>query len=297
MPKPKAAKKSIKTVASPSLKPKAAQAKASTSPKYLVVLSDIHVGSTLAIWPENHKNRYGQVVQPSELQRWMQECWKDGCEWIRDVTKDNYILALNGDLIDGKHHRATEIMTPLVDDQVEACISLLKPLADRARKVVATLGTEVHSGEAEHAIASALKSHKCKDWMPAHNSVLLDIDGSRTEIMHHITTTSRPWLEASGHSIAMNLRRAETSRLGRQAPHVMIRGHRHRAGYFSDGSALTVVAPSWQALSRWAWKVLPGAECQIGFTVLDYSNMDDAKIPQVKFRLYSPSPDKDIVIK
>lgn len=270
-----------------------------TSPgtKHLVVLSDIHVGSTIAIWPENHINRYGQTMIVNPLQRWMQECWADGMEWIQDVTKGNYILALNGDLIDGKHHRATEIMTPLIDDQVEACIKLLEPLAGKARKVVATLGTEAHGGECEHAIASALKAHKYKNWSPAHNSVVLDIQGSRTEIMHHIGTTSRPWLEATGHSMAMNVRRAETSRLGRSAPDVMIRGHRHRFGYFCDGSAMTVVAPSWQALSRWAWKVLPGAECQIGFVVLDYSDMQGTKIPRVLARLYSPSADPDICIK
>jgi hypothetical protein len=124
--------------------------------------------------------------------------------------------------------------------------------------------------------------------------VTLDMNGCHVEIMHHITTTGRPWLEASGHSIALNLRRAERSRQGLAAPHVLVRGHRHRHGYFSDGHGLTVVTPSWQGLTRYCWKVIPGAEFEIGFTLLDFSDVDDNGLPRVRTRLYSPTPDAAI---
>lgn len=271
-----------------SMKPKS---KTVSSPRHLVVLSDLHVGSTVGIWPKNHRNRYGQVAQLSPLQEWLHDCWVDGVEWVNKVTNGSYVLGLNGDLIEGKHHRATEVMTPLIDDQVDACISLLSPLASKAHSVYATLGTEAHTGECEHGIASALKARKFAPWSSAHNSVCLDINGVPTELMHHISTTSRPWLEASGHSIALNQRRAEKSRLGEIAPNVLIRGHRHRFGYFCDGRGMTVVTPSWQALTRWAWKVIPGAEFSVGFTVIDYSDLEDGIIPRVRFRLYSPEAD------
>lgn len=268
------------------------------APKKLVILSDLHVGSTLGVWPKTHKRlREGNPIGLNKLQEWLWECWQDGSKWVKDTCKDGYVLALNGDLIDGIHHKTTQVMSPLVDDQIDACIGLLTPLAKGATKVVATLGTESHTGNTEHAIASALGALPCADHATAWNAVHLIMNGVEVELMHHISSAGAPWGEATGHSQTLNLRRAERSRLGRQAPTVMIRGHRHRFGYWCDGAGLTVVTPSWQGLTRWAWKAVPGAECHVGFTVIDFTELEDGIIPRVRFRLYSPEAESPIIIK
>lgn len=263
-------------------------------PTKLVVLSDLHVGSSLGVWPQGYRVRHGMVPSLNHLQKFLYRCWQDGLEWVDRMCPDGYVLGLNGDLIDGVHHRTHEVMSGLVDDHVGACIELLTPVARKARMVVATLGTEAHTGQAEHSIITSLSGTRATDWAPAHNSVVLSINGVTTELMHHIDTAVRPWAEATGHSVAMNVRRAERARLGRETPTVLIRGHRHRFGYFCDGRGLTVVTPSWQALTRWAWKVLPGAEACVGFTVIDYADLEDGVIPKVRFRLYSPKDDRVI---
>jgi hypothetical protein len=262
--------------------------------KYLVVLSDLHIGGTTAVWPKGFITQQGNEISLNPLQEWLWDCWQDGIKWVKKVTKNDYILALNGDLVEGIHHKAYEVMTPSMDDHVSAAIQLLKPLARNASKVVCTIGTEAHSKNSEHAIASVLGALQHKPYAPAYNSITVRVNTIDIELMHHIATATNPWTEGTGHSAALNSRRAELSRLGRLAPRVLIRGHRHRFGYFCDGAGMTVVTPSWQGLTRWAWKVLPGAEVSVGFTVIDCTELEDGKIPRVRFRLYSPEAEDAI---
>ena len=203
------------------------------------------------MWPSDYRTQEGHRLEPNEFQSWLEDCWKDGLEWV-DKHARNPILVLNGDLVDGVHHKSTEVMSARFDDHVGALIHLVRPIAERSRATYVTLGTEAHTQTAEHAIAEALRAKKYRSFRAAHDVLNLDINGIEVEVMHHISTSSTPWTEASGHCSSLNARRAERARQGRSAPRVIVRGHRHRFGFWCDGAGLTVVTPSWQGLTRWA---------------------------------------------
>ena len=57
-----------------------------TQIRQLVVISDIHAGSTKAILPPNFTTLEGQPIGQSELQKWFWRSWELANAWINELT-------------------------------------------------------------------------------------------------------------------------------------------------------------------------------------------------------------------
>jgi hypothetical protein len=251
----------------------------------LLIVSDIHAGSVYAPMPDNFTDIEQCQHRPSKLQRWLNQKWADlSLDALAYIGGDRFALLVNGDAIEGDHHGTSEIVTKNTADHIAIAFDLLSPLADVAWKTIIVEGTECHTRFAEHTLAKQLKAMPCiQTGKAAHPIASIDIAGCRVRAQHHITATSRPYLEASGMSIALGVARQEAMSVGDTPPDVIIASHRHRYGAYTGPHGTVVVTPCWQGLTRYGRKVVPSAQLHVGFTILDWRERKKGKPPRVEF--------------
>jgi len=242
--------------------------------KFILVYSDTHIGSTVALWPDKFTSQSGHQVPQNALQEWLWECWLDMQERIAEMTKGHKLTTVClGDVIEGQHHRTTEIMTPELDDQISATIEIYQGLKDKLKPTTSYFirGTECHSKNIEGLLGNLFGSPK-DDFTQqgAFDHLKLDVDGCVCSFAHHTSCTSRPYLEASAHSFTLGTEIMEAVRNGHTPPDVVCRAHRHRHGIWKDGNCMSVVTGAWQALTRHGRKVVPAAVPNPSVVLLEF---------------------------
>ena len=114
--------------------------------KNIVVISDTHFGSTVAL-SQGHEMDDGGQYRPSKLQRKLWLLWKDFWEWTyRHLDGEPFILVHNGDLVDGVHHRITALSSQNLTTQCRIAVDALEPHVARAERYYQIRGTEAHAG-------------------------------------------------------------------------------------------------------------------------------------------------------
>lgn len=254
-----------------------------------LIVSDTHVGSTVGLWPESFTAAEGHTITGNPFQQWLWSCWSDMMAWAGGVIGgDPYDFISNGDLVDGIHHKTLQVMTADPGDQSEAVKFILGPLAEKASAVHTILGTECHTRNDECRIGRFLGSSKDPvTKQSAWNSLDVEYHGCLCNFAHHISATARPYLEASAHSIALGAMTMSRARTGKRVPSVIVRGHRHRHGIWTDGNLLSVTLGAWQGLTRYGYKVVPDAVPQPSVVILDWRKADKGELPLVHQRVYT----------
>lgn len=258
----------------------------------VVIVSDLHCGSDVALWPDGCETDTGNFVQIGNNlhQKWLWQCWQDFEQWVLDHFKDRpFYLICNGDLIEGRHHGTTEIVVSKNMEHAAAAVVVLSKLAAAAKRRFFTAGTECHVGDYERYICKELKG----EWLG--NKGLLEINGTLLDIAHHMPTSSRAYLEAGAMSITMGNARQNYARSGHRVPQVYARGHRHVGGHYSDGRGLFLVTPAWQLLTRYGHKVVGDSICSCGGTILDWSSTTDGEIPAIHPKTYTPRETQPVI--
>lgn len=264
----------------------------------LAVFSDIHAGSVVALMPPIFRKADDQEVLANALQRWFWECWKRTGKWMDEIVGDDPCgLILNGDLIEGDHHRTTEIISRNIADHVEIARELLEPLATRASKTFVIQGTECHTGDVEAALGKMLHAEVNPETKRhVFDRLTLDICGVRLVARHHVTTTSRPWLESNGLGMELASEQLSAVRNGEPMPRVLCVAHRHVGGHVVTSEGLCLATPAWQGLTRHGHKVVPAARCRPGAYILDWRGLPDGSLPRVHRRLFEAPHAKAIEI-
>lgn len=254
-----------------------------------VVISDLHVGGTTALWPPDGKLTSGNSVGigRNEHQRWLWRVWQDTIKTaVAHFGDDPWVLILNGDLIEGAHHHNKEMCAVVEADHMEAAVQCLKPLSKLAHEIYVLRGTECHTRDFETVIAQKLGATYCGD------KALLQIHGTTIDVAHHMPTSGRAYLEASALSILMGNARLNYARVGHRLPKVFLRAHRHVGGVYSDGSSAIVATGAYQLLTRWATKVVGESICRPAFAILDWRGCPKNSLPSIKLPTYDPHQTK-----
>jgi hypothetical protein len=260
-----------------------------TKSKVILLLSDLHIGSTVGLWPEGFICNEGFPIGQNKFQEWLWACWQDMLGWAKTtIGKDDFELVLNGDLVEGIHHRTLQVMSADVSDQTTAVLDVLGLLSARASRVHVVKGTECHTRNDEIRIGSALNGTRDpQTGQHAWDRLDLDVNGCLVSFAHHIGTTSRPYLEAAQHSINLGVEIHEAARMGRPIPKVICRAHRHRHGVWSDGNSMSIVTGAWQGITRFGRKVVPAAIPQPSAVILDWRSVEKGELPIVHPRVYT----------
>jgi hypothetical protein len=266
-------------------------------PKLAVVISDTHVGSTVGLWPEKYTSIEGVPLGQNAAQKWLWQRWIDATKkWLpKIVGSDDYVIILNGDLVEGVHNKTLQVMTPDPADQSRAVKLVLESLFENASKVFMTLGTETHTRNDELRIGYDLGAEKDPETgHHAFSELHLEIHGCYGVARHHLGTAGSPYLEAGGIGRAMNTEIMEAARCGARIPRWMMRAHRHRHGIVTDGNSLMGVTGAWQLLTRYGHKVVPSASPEPSIIVMDWRNCNRGELPKIHERVYEPK-EKQIV--
>lgn len=261
--------------------------KKSRKSKLLVAISDTHCGSDVGLMTPEADLQEGNVVSFGEnyAQQWLWECFTDAQKLVMDIVgSDPYTFLINGDVVEGQHHRTTEIIAPELDDHAQIAIDCLSPLAKAAQSTLVTFGTEVHTKRIENYIAKELKAVG----LAAKNKWLFSINGVQCDACHHMSTTTRAYLEASQMSILLGNARMQASRAGHPLSRVFLRAHRHTPGHYSDGDCMVVVTGAFQMLTRYGNKVVPDSIPRPSVAVLDWRDRPEGALPVVHNLQYNP---------
>lgn len=255
----------------------------------IVILSDIHAGSTKAILPPNFKTLEGQPVGQSAIQQWLWAGWEAAHSWLSGIVPPKqYALVLNGDLTEGNHHGTKEIWSPEAGDHSKAATEILAPVARRAARTFVVRGTECHTASHEISVASRIGAEVNPEHdQPYWDRLTIDLCGKRVSVRHHFPATSRSYLEASQHSIQLGNAIVEAVRAGERPPNIIVGAHRHRPGHWSDGQCMSVVTGAWQVLTRHGFKVVPDGRPCPRIYVLDWREKRDGELPEVHY--FSPT--------
>lgn len=260
----------------------------------LLVLADIHAGSTASVCLPDFQVTDGGQYRINAAQKWLWVQWNECQEWWKGISRRRkFGVVINGDAVEGDHHRSQQVVTQDLGKQCEIATELIAMFATGSAKTWMIHGTDTHVG---HSLESGIGFNIGAERDPEtgyffHHHAHIEVHGTLCSFQHHISTTKRKYLEASAMSIEMGNEQLNVARSGQRVPRVMGRAHRHVYGQYSDGDALMVVSPPWKLFDNHTRKVVPGAIPKIGAYALDWRGKPKDSLPDVRVFIRSlPAP-------
>ncbi len=268
--------------------------------KAIIAISDLHIGSHSGLTSaEGIRLDNGGVQMPSKFQLYVWECWQHF--WgdfvpgaTRGIRTGDVTVVVNGDVIDGNHHEAVDIV-PNIGTQEKAAIEILRPITQKYRTYMVR-GTEVHGGIGEQSTERIAKTIGCKPDESGNSSVWqlwLDAGGVLFQFAHHIGTTSSAAYETSAPMREMVAGLVEAAQWHQRMPDVFVRSHRHRFVHVpmaaeGDRDIQIIITPAWQIRTPHVERIDRMRLPHIGGVVFI---VEDGKC-QVKKKIYSmPKPE------
>lgn len=265
----------------------------------LVVVSDLHVGSTVGLLHPHFTTLQGIGIVQNGVQKRLWAVWKDLWDnWIpKTVGGSEFAVVINGDLIDGVHHKSVEVISPDVSDHVRAAHQCMVPITRAgAKHIFITEGTESHTRNTETTLGEIIGAEQDPiSGRYAFPRLDLEVQATNCTFFHHTSTTSRSYLEASALSIFLGNERAEAARSDLPIPQVLGMAHRHRHGMFSDGEGVAFTTGAWQALTRYGYRVVPAAIPTPSCVVLDWTVRGSGVVPVVHEKTYRPDTHREAI--
>ena len=268
----------------------------------IAIAGALHCGSTVGLCPpEGIALDDGGLYEPSEAQRWLWECWEAAWAEVKVIARQQrskVTLCLNGDRIDGDHHRTAQIASPLTGLHVHCAMESLRvPLALTPSEIHIMRGTPAHVGrsaDAEEGIAKAIKG-QLWNVVPDPDTGnlssyrrIIDVEGGvRLDIAHHgrmgrrahtVGSYSRLYsfdiwaermLEAYRHMREGDDPLAAFNK--HRPPDVAVRSHNHRyadSGRDHRGVTRVISTPAWEFATEWIHKIAAESLADLGVVVL-----------------------------
>lgn len=247
----------------------------------LAVLSDMHTGSSTALFPAGGYRGDGAEdnhVLPNDRQRYIHSIFIRFAGEVAKARKGRRLIVVNlGDAIDGFHHGSLQECLFKEKDQGAAHLLLMDEFFERVGRqkgdeLYYVRGTEVHVKESEDELAHTLGAIKSPGGKHVHEILTLNINGMTHAFAHH--GKQRGTGQNEGNALRNFLRdvRADRSKDGLPPLDALWSGHTHghtynthverRGGQFHILHG--VICPSWQAKTRYAYGVVPMAVNSVG---------------------------------
>jgi hypothetical protein len=227
----------------------------------IAAVTDTHCGGTTALAPAEYITKEGQTIQASKAQNWIEASWLDYWDWVKTETgirgkhRKNKLVVLHlGDAIDGNHHKTTQIL-PDIGDQQDMFCELFRPIVAMADEVIFCYGTEPHVGP------NSRDEKRICDELGIRNQgyyLTLDLDGLTFDLAHHGRAGGKPWTSsAAGFAAEVCQDYIEE---GRKPPRYILRGHHHHIDDSGEKLPHTryIALPAFQLRTAFGWKVGQG---------------------------------------
>lgn len=226
----------------------------SNTAKRIVVVSDLHCGSTAALW-----NCGGKQTQTELLARW-QDC-------IAHFGARPDILICNGDAIDGHQHKGGDLLENgrELGAQIGAAVGLLRMWRAREYFIVSGSGYHVSDtgDESERDLAVRLESHGERATFTRKLNLLVN-GWFRLQCRHHIGSSGIPHGRMTPQMRSKTWGALNAAQTGGKPPHLSIFSHVHYWTYAEDFSGAVMTTPAWQALGGRYGDERCDGHCDIG---------------------------------
>jgi len=210
--------------------------------RILGFLSDTHVGGQVALFPKNFKTKGGVKITMNKGQEQLYKYWKDACKQFKDC--DTFFLL--GDLIEGLNKReyGHGLILSDLNEQVNACIQLLKPMVGDKKTLIYT-GSGYHGSsdfKCDQNIAEALPNAEFCGAMENRklkgcNFKINLAHGEGGASLYRATKMDK---EALFFKVAESCNKLE-------APNLVVRGHLHFYTYLENEQMSYLQLPCWKA--------------------------------------------------
>jgi predicted phosphodiesterase len=258
----------------------------------VVVLSDMHSGGSTALFP----NRFVQFKHvnhtPTPLQKGLFQHFDKCADYAREHRKDRRLIIVHdGDAIEGVHHNSIQVITQDKAEQAALHTELMDYFMRRAEfsrvkgdKLYYVSGTETHVDDKEWEIAKDLRAEQ-KDGRRVFDELELNINGRKFWFVHH--GPKKGTGPTQGNALRLWLGRVywDCLQSGTKAPDMIVTGHVHTPAwntYVMDFHMIHgVIAPSWQAKTRFAYKVAPLDKNEIGAVFVKVNADGEIRTPVI----------------
>jgi len=253
----------------------------------VAVISDMQVGSTVAICPSKWNLSDGGTFHASPAQKIMRRQWIHSAKQVGELLTERrprkrLVLILNGEPIDNHHHETPQLITKTPNEQIDMAISLIDEWlqlagydAKRGDCMYLVRGTSAHEkGEYIERIGRDLEgvvpyrkdsSPTNKDGRYHFQKLRRTVNGRQFNITHHgFSRGSRAWTTENG--IYNNLKSMYFTALdyGYDPADFYIRSHKHvftQAYYYGRNKTLHgVQTPCWQIKTHFGSMVAANEE-------------------------------------
>ncbi|MDD5353041.1 MAG: hypothetical protein PHS93_07780 [Candidatus Omnitrophica bacterium] len=235
--------------------------------KQAIIISDLHAGCQFGLCPSSDiPLDGGGYYKPSLLQKkvwsWWEEFWK---EWVPRVTRDQpYIVIINGDTTDGRHHGAVTQISQNLSDQKTIARLILQPIVAQCEgRFFMIRGTETHvgaSGENEESLARELDAIPDETGNHSRWEMWLRLGDRLAHITHHIGMSQSMAYETTAPMREYDIACSEAARWGYPRPDICIRSHRHRHSETkvptAQGDGICTVTPGWQLRTPFIFRLM-----------------------------------------
>lgn len=253
-----------------------------------VVVSDLHAGSGIGLWPEGMTDHEGAPLPQNAIQRWLDQQWWKMLGELLDLN-ERLIVVIDGDAIQGSHpDKDAQLTTASWDLQRVAAFRYLQPLREIADEMYMVHGTPWHEaagGEHVRGLARDLGCHKTPagDWL--YWQLYLRLGEHVAHIAHHVGIARVPFYQASVPLRDMYMLAGELYReYGPQMPGVdlMVRAHRHQGLFVYKPPRFRVaITPCWQFPGEIVHKSAPEVLQSIGYLLIEETRHGLWAIPRV----------------
>jgi hypothetical protein len=263
-------------------------------------LGDTHCGSTVGLCPEEGLELDdGGWYQPNKSQIWLWHNWLDAWKRVKKMRgrKQKLHIVVNGDAIDGDHHRTAQIASRLTGIHIACFLESMRiPLALKPDSIHIIRGTAAHVGESgntEEGIARALKSQgwpvvgdpdtgQMSSYWRKVTIGDVDFDVKHHGRMGRRAHTKGPYMRWYAQDICFNYMMD-----GVTPPDIAIRSHFHQ---FADSGKIhkiktrVIALPAWQLATEYVHRVAESM-ADVGLVCV---SIEDGKEYSVEPILYAP---------
>lgn len=261
----------------------------------IVVLSDMHTGGSTALFPNHFWQDEHQNHTPNQKQQEIYKVFEKCMDYAKDKRKGKRLIVVhNGDSIEGVHHNSMQICVLKKDSQAELHEELMDSFLRKSKfdknkndKLFYVRGTETHVEDKEVEIAKDLSAERSPDGNYVFDHLELDVNGKLLWFVHHGKGKGKG--AAEGNALRNFLRDIyfDCNKLGKRPPDVVVSGHVHTPSYsnyvYRKGNNFHImhgiICPSFQAKTRFAYKVAPVDVNEIGAVFIEITVSGDIRIP------------------
>lgn len=238
----------------------------------IVIVSDAHIGSTVALCPPSVILDDGGEYHASRGQRWIWDGWN---HFLDKVSKLDYPLVIfNGDMIEqDAKRRSYQVITRNPATVQAIAVKILDPLVKMAGGLYVLRGTAAHggkSGNAEENLANDFEAISDKATSAASRYHLpLIIDRVRLDIAHAGTMGGTPTARPMAANRLAWQTMLEYQITRDQPPDLVIRGHQHRwADSYDAYPTRAIYTAGWTLATEHIESRAPGKLAEIGGLII-----------------------------